>query len=503
MNNNVYVFAAHSGDFGRWAYYIDGKINYGQSKGTTLDQMYLMGILQVLRNEETEEIKIYIAHNRTYKRMIGEYDVKSDIMSSYMDEISWATGTKKIEYIYIEQSKIETFPFYIGIDRMFKGRDGLYFDIIDKDISTPFEVCDPFNNDNKIEGYICRKPDERYGMLYIEFVNEEYCPQWIWATPKMHYPFDKNGSYHRYEDIDRIEMYEKLDGTNVLAYTYTDHKDKKYITYKTRLNPVIKDGKWGKFEYMWKELLEKYPMIPKFCLDNECNVSFEMYGSRNPILIKYDNRLDAALLFCRTHDGFIHPPSVYDLDKYGLKSATLWKVLDRADNFIEEYQKAVKELNAQLKIVEVPDGNDIVEGWEGVIWYAIKGDTSIQLKCKADYIKDIHWLASAGIPKHSIYITCMNAFEDIEEPKVEDIINLLREEFEEIDIQKKINTIERIYYYVYEQMILRTAAIDEYNKHPEFDIKKDKRTVMRYFSNLYDKRMMSKVYTVLWNEFGE
>ena len=384
---------------------------------------------------------------------------------------------------------------------VFRVRHGI-FDIYDKDISNPFKVIDPFN-DNEIEGYLCRAADMRYGMLYIEFVNGEHVPQWIWATPKMHYPFDKNGEYNKYKDIDRIEMYEKLDGTNVLAYIYTDVDGNKYVTYKTRLTPVIRDGKWGRFEAMWREMLEKYPHIPQFCFDNECNASFEMYGNRNPILIKYDVRLDVALLFCRTQNGLVLPPSSYDLKKYGLKSAELWKTLDSADDFVDEYKKAVEELNAQLKVVEIPDANDIVEGWEGVVWYAINGDNSIQLKCKADYVKDIHWLAASGIPKTSIFITCVNVFESVDNPTVKDVVKLLREEFEESDIQRKMPLIERLYQHVYEQKILSHEVLDEYNKHPEFDIKKDKGTVMRYFSELYDKKMMSRVYAILWSEFGE
>ena len=55
-----------------------------------------------------------------------------------------------------------------------------------------FEVDDTFNS-QQLRGYMSRKPDHRYGALVITHVNEEECPQIIWGTPKLHYPFDKQG----------------------------------------------------------------------------------------------------------------------------------------------------------------------------------------------------------------------------------------------------------------------------------------------------------------------
>ena len=499
--DEAYVFGTFFSDLGKWSYCLNGNIKYGESKGTTKDQMYLMGILQLLRDDDiSEEIQIYIPDERIYKIMIGEYKRKPGIISDYLQEIDWAIGKIKITYIYVKEEKLISYPFYIAIQRTFQGRHGLYFDLDGKD-SEKFEVNDPFNG-NILEGYLCRIPDMRYGMLYIEFVNGEYCPQWIWATPKIRYPFGVSGIYRSY-DIDRIEMYIKLDGSNVVSYIYEDIDENRYVTYKTRLTPIIKDGKWGRFEKMWREMLDRYPKIPEFCLDNNVNVSFEMYGSRNFILVEYDVKLDIALLFCRTQDGVIHPPSIYDLEKYGLKSAQLWKVLDSSENFQEDYEKAVEELNQQLKVIEIPDGIDIVKGWEGAIYYMIKNDNIILTKCKPDYIRDIHFAAAMGIPKHSIYITCLNIFESKENPKLEDVIELLKEEFQENEIQQKIEAIERIYHYVRERMILRHDVIDEYEKHSEFDIIEDKRKVMRHFSKIYKRKAMSKVYAILWTEFGE
>jgi len=81
----------------------------------------------------------------------------------------------------------------------------------------PFAVADPFHDGLPLEGFLCQKTDHRYGAIVITRVGEEPCPQLIHATPKLRYPFDRDGRF-RFPPITRAHVYEKLDGTNVLAY---------------------------------------------------------------------------------------------------------------------------------------------------------------------------------------------------------------------------------------------------------------------------------------------
>ncbi len=59
----------------------------------------------------------------------------------------------------------------------------------------PFDVEDPFNNNLRLRGFLCQKPDHRYGALVITHAGEAVVPQLILATPKLHYPFGKDGSF--------------------------------------------------------------------------------------------------------------------------------------------------------------------------------------------------------------------------------------------------------------------------------------------------------------------
>ena len=84
-----------------------------------------------------------------------------------------------------------------------------------------FAVVDPFHDGLPLEGFLCHKTDYRYGAVVITRVGEDPCPQLIHATPKLRYPFDRDGRF-RFPPIARAHVYEKLDGTNVLAYRYRD-----------------------------------------------------------------------------------------------------------------------------------------------------------------------------------------------------------------------------------------------------------------------------------------
>ena len=160
----------------------------------------------------------------------------------------------------------------------------------------PFAVADPFHDGLPLEGFLCQKTDHRYGAVVITHVGEAACPQLIHATPKLRYPFDRDGRF-RFPPIARAHVYEKLDGTNVLAYRYRDAAGIVRTTFKLRLHPVLRNGTFGGFLDMWRELLARHPEAAALPERNGCSISFELYGGRNPHLIAYDEPLALAVLF--------------------------------------------------------------------------------------------------------------------------------------------------------------------------------------------------------------
>jgi hypothetical protein len=59
----------------------------------------------------------------------------------------------------------------------------------------PFDAEDSFNDNLRVRGFLAQKPDHRYGALVITHVGEAEAPQLIYATPKLHHPFGKDGSF--------------------------------------------------------------------------------------------------------------------------------------------------------------------------------------------------------------------------------------------------------------------------------------------------------------------
>jgi len=67
-----------------------------------------------------------------------------------------------------------------------------------------FGVTDPFSK-FRLEGYLSLKPDYRYGALALLKVGGKEVPQRILATPKLHYPFDRNGIFH-FPSVKQIDV---------------------------------------------------------------------------------------------------------------------------------------------------------------------------------------------------------------------------------------------------------------------------------------------------------
>ena len=370
-----------------------------------------------------------------------------------------------------------------------------------------FREVDPFNPGNTIAGYLCRVADWRYGMLYINEVNDKpvpaYLHNWIWATPKMGYPFDKNRKWYFIEHR-KVKIYEKFDGTNILSYIYQDHEGNEFVTYKTRFRPILGEGHFGDFKSLWDEVIDMYPEIPEMPFKYRCNISHELYGKKNKVLVEYDTKLDTRILFGRLSDGSVITPDIFT--GCGVGTAPLIRTLDSNSDFIEAYEEIRNYLNEHLKVEkEIVDGKErikMITGLEGTVWYVVNElNRTIQYKAKPDIIFDLHTKAS-GIPKHSIYITCINAFEDTDNPDFDYIKDLLLEEFEESDIYKKAYTISRILEEVRFEKELKYKVVEDYNRHKDFDINNDKGTVMRWFAKHYDKNICGKIYQLLWREFG-
>ena len=291
----------------------------------------------------------------------------------------------------------------------------------------PFAVADPFHDGLPLEGFLCHKTDHRYGAIVITRVGEEPCPQLIHATPKLRYPFDRDGRF-RFPPIARAHVYEKLDGTNVLAYRYRDAAGIVRTTFKLRLHPVLRNGTFGGFLDMWRELLERHPEATALPERNGCSISFELYGGRNPHLIAYDEPLAMAVLF-GVDPATARLVAPFALDLGSVPAAPLVAELRAEEDPVARFQK----LRAELEARNVRISDEQLSGTEGAVWCVTEPSGEVSLwKCKPESIEEIHW--ATGINKQAVLATCWNALETVDELSFDTVRPLLLEEYPPEDI---------------------------------------------------------------------
>jgi len=352
----------------------------------------------------------------------------------------------------------------------------------------PFDVEDPFNDALRLRGFLCQKPDHRYGALVITHVNDVETPQLILATPKLHYPFGKDGSFH-FPPIKTIHLYEKLDGTNVLAYRYCDDNGQWRLTYKLRLSPTLRNSRWGPFLDMWRELLQAHPTIPQLAEANGCHISFEMYGARNAHLVVYEKDLAVAVLFGVMRDASVIP--LHKLNLLDVPGTLLFGEIAAGDDAVAKYG----EIRAQMEQRNKPTEDEKLTGVEGTVWYVEEPGGRVSLwKCKPESVEAIHW--ALGVNKKAVIATCWNLIETSDDLSYETLLPMLLEEYEQRDIEAFRPHIDECIRQVQREFEFKERVLDEYAK-LGVSIHADKAVVMRALSQRFARNEMKKVYALI------
>jgi hypothetical protein len=351
----------------------------------------------------------------------------------------------------------------------------------------PFSVADPFSK-LQLEGYLSLKPDYRYGALALLKVGGQKVPQRILATPKLLYPFDRTGAFH-FPPLKKIDIYEKLDGTNILAYQFKDAQNNSHVTYKLRLHPVLRNGKWGSFLGMWKEMLERYPQIPELPVLNRCSLSFELFGSRNPHLILYDTPLDCALLFGVDTNGRCR--SVDEIDRLGVPVPTHFGRLKAGEDPVAAYGRIREKLQAEI---QSQDDEKLI-GHEGAVWYVTTLNMErVLFKCKPESVEAIHW--KGGINKEAVTATCWNLLETEDFLEYGKLERLLLEEYTQAEIDTFREHIDTCITNVREELTFLNLVLDAYDK-IGIKLSEDKASVMRKLSTQFPRKLMKKIFTLI------
>jgi len=355
-----------------------------------------------------------------------------------------------------------------------------------------FDVTDPFSN-LQLEGYLSLKPDYRYGALALLKVGGKEAPQRILATPKLHYPFDRNGAFH-FPSVKQIDIYEKIDGTNILAYQFKDAQDNSHVTYKLRLHPVLRNGKWGNFLDMWNEMLKRYPRIPELPVLNGCSLSFELFGSRNAHLMLYDTPLDGALLFGVDANGRYR--SIDEIDRLGVPVPTHFGRLKAGEDPVAAYGRIREKLQATIQAQD----DEKLRGYEGAVWYVTTVNMErVLFKCKPESVEAIHW--KGGINKAAVLATCWNLLETEDFLDYGKLERLLLEEYSQAEIDAFREHTDTCIADISEELNFRNLVLEAYDK-IGIKLAEDKASVMRKLSTEFPRTLMKKVFTLI-SRYGD
>lgn len=379
------------------------------------------------------------------------------------------------------------------------------FSLEDERKISHFDEVDPFNPQNRVRGIVNRRQGRHYGTLFITHVNNVKWPQIVYATPKLHYPFKKEGTFWEWPEYDEIEIYPKYDGTNVLVYAYTDGTDT-YWTAKTRLRPFLGQNSFGNFFDLFQEALKKHSRFWIEAGDPRFNYSFELYGSKNRILVDYPGvDIDVILLFViEASSGKIFPPWKACADLPQVEQMTYDYMRDD-ENEIDFYLRVRELMESEL---EIDEETGKIIGHEGSVWYFIIGDHVEQIKNKPKSILEYHWRgkrtnradAPTRIPYESIYVTCKNAFENWDDPTVENVKELLLEEFDESDVYRARNQLKKILRQVLWEKKYQFEVLEKYKqlkKKFKTPITDDPAIYMRILATQYGKEDGGNIYRLL------
>ena len=361
----------------------------------------------------------------------------------------------------------------------------------------PFIEVDPFNPGNKLTGHIQFIGGDEYGALAISHVNDRPAPQFIKVTPKAAYPFHKDGSWVLY-DAQEIAAFEKIDGTNICQYGYSDADGNAFTSFKLRTRPFTSPH----FLNLLERALERYPGVRSHRLRPGEAVAYELFGYENRMLIRYGEAIDLALIFGRNSDGDIVAPHEGQnlFDEVDCPTAGR-RPIDLGGDLSETYRSRQQEISARLVRLE----EEYFDGEEGEMLYVRFADGAREepgsftrlIKLKPPEIEEIHW-ALDHVPKEEAAAVARNVFEVSDSPDVTDMVQLLSEEWSEEQIVRSLETIARALDEAIERRNFQEEVLAVYaGLHGPNDFREDRVSVMRSMSQRFPRSMMSKIYSVL------
>jgi hypothetical protein len=356
-------------------------------------------------------------------------------------------------------------------------------------------------------GYVCRQESEKLGMLAITEMGGEPRLEFVYAMPKIHYPYhqEKDGSVRVVvpvaQNVVDARFTLKLDGTAIIFYPLTDKEgDVLEVIPRTRLQPVLTPSRWGDWNALLADVLPDRTPVEEAVRAQKVTLVFELWGYRNAHLVKYDVPLKLTLHTAVRHKKPVSYRRLQDIaQRYGLE---LISTVETAEPNADSLARAYRRLQAEMEARNQAAGADVFLE-EGAILILSTVDTAVYYKCKPPSIEEIHWTADNNVSKENILQTLYKMLEngyDFDSGSVTDVRQALEADFEPERIEIATELIERVYQeFVLElqqKAWLRQLVLDS-GIDPA-----DTAVLMRHLAQHYPKNQMSWVYNAVQEMFA-
>ncbi|MCA9869905.1 MAG: hypothetical protein H6647_04600 [Anaerolineales bacterium] len=369
----------------------------------------------------------------------------------------------------------------------------------------PFDATSP--GGIPFSGFLCRQESDKLGMLAVTALDGQERLEFIPAMPKIHYPYiqDREGrlqvSIPVPINVTDARFNVKLDGTAIIFYPLKDAAGQVLeVVARTRLLPMLMPSRWGDWNGMLAEALPDRGPVEAAVRGQDVVLVFELWGYRNPHLVRYDTPLALTLHTAIRHRKPVSYRRLADIaGSYGLDMApTLEVAVPDADGLAAAYRRWQARLEAENQAA----GQDVFVQ-EGAILMLSTAETAEYWKCKPPSIEEIHWQADQHISKEIVRQALLKLVEsghDFAAGTVEAVNALLEVDYQPQDVAAEAELIERVVLdFVVElqrQEWLR-GLVDASGLDPH-----DLPALMRHLSEHYPRKEMGWVYATVKTLYG-
>ncbi len=369
----------------------------------------------------------------------------------------------------------------------------------------PFDATSP--GGIPFAGYLCRQESDKLGMLAITRLGGQERLEFIPAMPKIHYPYiqDREGrlqvSIPVPINIVDARFTVKLDGTAIIFYPLTDAQGQVLeVIARTRLLPMLAPSRWGDWLGLLADVLPNRAPVEAAVREQHVVLVFELWGHRNPHLVRYEQPLALTLHTAIRHRKPVSHQRLADIaQRYGLALAP---TLEAAAPDPAGLAVAYRRWQARLEAENQAAGQDVFVQ-EGAILVLSTVETATYWKCKPPSIEEIHWQAGQRISKEIVRQALLKLLEngyDFAAGRVEDVQAALEGDFDPQQVAAEAELINRTYLdFVIEiqrQAWLR-SLVDSSGLNPH-----DLPALMRHLAPHYPRKEMGWVYATVKTLYG-